>query len=602
MRTALDIHALYKDRVESMGLWFAQMREVRDTYNGDVVLPLPELDSHEKAAVANLTQQGLDQMARRIASVLPNAVYPPLRSGIKDSESKARTRKSVTLGWWAEADLKTLMGFRGRFWLGYGCAPAVVRPNHRTGVPRWEAHSPLDTFPAPMQLGEVTPDDCIFTTTRTLGWLNRNYPVQAQLLHKAGSGPVKDDMEFALLEYVDAEQNTLVVCGQDPSSYDIRQPIPGTEALVLESLENRAGVCWAVVPGRLTLDRPMGHFDGILGMYQTQAMLMAMEVIATRRAIWPREWVVAAPNETPQIIQRPDPGLGIPGLIKGGVFDRQNLDPTFRADQTMDRLEYAQRQTAGLPAELGGMSSSNVRTGRRGAQVFGEAIDFTIAEAQDSFAKAIEAETRRAIAIDKAYFREPKSYYISTRAFKGKVDYTPKALWECDPRGRVPLLVEYPMSGADLQNIVLEGGQRVGMGTMSKRTFMEMDPAVSDADAEMDRIKSEELDMAFFASVQSMAANPDGPWQPVHLARLKQMIIAEDVDWEDAVTKLQEEIQAEQATPAPEMAPETMPGLSMPGMGVEAPAAVPEMEPSMQNLTSLLSSLGTTQMALKSRG
>jgi len=41
----------------------------------------------------------------------------------------------------------------------------------------------------------------------------------------------------------------------------------------------------------------------------------------------------------------------------------------------------------------------------------------------------------------------------------------------------------------------------------------------------------------------------------------------------------------------PEGSPETMPGLAAPGMGAEAPMAVPPPEPSVGNLASLLSSL-----------
>lgn len=595
MKAPQEILALYRQRMEGMGQLFSAMREIRDVYNGDVVLPVSErLDQDEKAAVANLAQQGLDQMGRRVASVLPNLTFPALRPGIQVSETKARNRKAVMAGWWHDTHLKRKMGRRARHWLGYASSPALIVP--ADGRPDWQVCSPLDVLPAPARSDEITPTDVIVATKHTHRWLRDNYPIQALMVHVSGPDEPSDDMEFTVLRYNDAEEDVLVVCGHDPSPYDRMEPTPGSDAVLLERAPNRAEVCWAVVPGRITLDRPIGHFDGLIGMYQTQAMLMAMEVIATKRAIWPREWIVASSTDVPQIIQTPDPEAGIPGVMRGGVLDRQQLDPSFRADQVMDRLEYAQRMTAALPAELGGMASSNIRTGRRGSQVLQASIDFTIAEAQEVFDEATYEEDCRAIKIDRAYFRAPKRYYISARGHKGMIEYTSTELWETEAHS-----VDYPLAGADMANLVLEGGQRLGMGTLSKRSFMELDPAIEDAEMEMDRLRAEGLDDAFFASVQTMAADPMGPWQPIHLARLKTMIIAEEIPWEEAVAKLQEEIQKEQATPVEPGAPEAMPGLSMPGEGVEAPTTIPEGEPSMQNLTSLLSQLGVAQMAMRSR-
>jgi len=44
----------------------------------------------------------------------------------------------------------------------------------------------------------------------------------------------------------------------------------------------------------------------------------------------------------------------------------------------------------------------------------------------------------------------------------------------------------------------------------------------------------------------------------------------------DAVAEVDQEARERQATEAEQMAPETMPGLAMPGMGAEQPAAAPQ--------------------------
>ena len=76
MKTVEEIIAIYTSRTRINDRAKQRMRDVRDYYNGDVIIPLPELDSNEKSAVANLLSQGLDQTAMRIASIeIPMTYY-----------------------------------------------------------------------------------------------------------------------------------------------------------------------------------------------------------------------------------------------------------------------------------------------------------------------------------------------------------------------------------------------------------------------------------------------------------------------------------------------------------------------------------------------
>ncbi len=47
--TVEEIHQLYKERVVAQGPVLAQMRKVRDHANGDIVVPLNELDRNASA-------------------------------------------------------------------------------------------------------------------------------------------------------------------------------------------------------------------------------------------------------------------------------------------------------------------------------------------------------------------------------------------------------------------------------------------------------------------------------------------------------------------------------------------------------------------------
>ena len=67
MKTVEEIISIYTTRSRINDHAKARMRNLRDYYNGDVVVPLPELDTDEHSAVANLLAQGLAQTAMRIA-------------------------------------------------------------------------------------------------------------------------------------------------------------------------------------------------------------------------------------------------------------------------------------------------------------------------------------------------------------------------------------------------------------------------------------------------------------------------------------------------------------------------------------------------------
>jgi hypothetical protein len=428
------------------------------------------------------------------------------------------------------------------------------------------------------------------------------FPEQTALIYKgANFDPESPDLDqiFTCIEYISPTECSLILLGQEDVNtgpyYNTAQPVDAM-AQPLYRAANLTGECLAVIPGSINVDKQRGHFDSIIGIYEAQSALMALSLVAQRRAVWPREWATSLPNEQVEVVTVPDPYNGIPGEIKGGRIETQKLDPSLQALQLQDVLSEAQRMTAGLPSEFGGLSPTNVRTGARGKQIISSTIDFTISEAQDIFASSLYEENKLAIAIDKAYYPTKKTYYIATRSFTGKVEYTPSNLWNTDKH-----IVDYPIAGVDLANLPIEGGQRVQMQTMSRRRFMEIDPAIPDAEAEYQQIVREAIQTAFIGQVQALANNPEGPYQPVDLARLDQLV-AQGKDLYDAVMQVQSEVQQRQATPAPTPAAE-QPGLSLPGQGVEQPPPTPEnTPPNMQEFTQLLNQLGTQQTAMRYRG
>lgn len=597
-----EIAQLYLDRKRACGRDMARMRRMRTLMNNQMPVPLPELSREEASNVANLALSGQDQLARRIASVEPTMYWPSADPGDDLADERAKNKPRVMTGWHEANRMKVKMGKRCRYFLSYATSPVMLRPSSKMKMPSWNIYSPLDTFLPKSPFDEYLPRDAIFVSTYTYGDLLNLFDAEVvNHVSKPYGWNFDDpyankDIKFEVLEYTDEYEYSLHLLGALPP--DGIPTYEGLPAVRLAYAENLVGRPLVVCPGRITLDAQLGHFDGIIGMYQAQAALMALLLISQRRAVWPTTWVEGFPNNPnePEIVQDPDPYEGIPGIIKDGKINSQNLDPAFRALELMDRQEESTRKEAGIPAEFGGMSPTNVRTGRRAAQVMSNTIDFTISEAQDIFATSRKEENKLAIAIEKAYFNRRKVFYIESRSFVGKVDYTPSQLWDTDSH-----VVDYPFAGVDLQNLVIEAGQRVAMGTLSRIGFMEMDPAIKDPNAEVQRLHRQGIQDAFLAGAQQLAANPEGPMQLPHIARLDQKL-ASGMELYEAFMELQKEVQAEQATPAEQPgAPETQPGVAMAGQGVEQPEPIPEVDMSMNRMNQLLGSLATVQTAQRYR-
>jgi hypothetical protein len=207
-----------------------------------------------------------------------------------------------------------------------------------------------------------------------------------------------------------------------------------------------------------------------------------------------------------------------------------------------------------------------------------------VQEAQEVFADSLLQEDKIAIAIEKAYWGDtPKTFFLASRQSAGQESYVGNKIWQTDFH-----YVAYSAAGSDVNNLVVGLGQRLGIGLMSKESAREADPLISDPDFEHDRIIAEGVEDALLASIQQQAANPEGPYQPEDLAYLTKLVVEQDVSLFDAVQRTDERARERQAAAMPQGAPETMPGLAMPGMGAEAPMQAPAGEPSIEALLAQL--------------
>lgn len=624
MRDCEEIVALYQARHLERGPVLREMEAVRDTYNGDLVVPLPELDRNEKVAVANLLNTGIDQMAGRVSSVLPS-IYCPPRDDKKTREvAQATLRTKAMYGWWDANDYDVIQMRRARWLLGYASAPVVIKPPTKRDAakglhaPQWHPRDPLTTFPsAPVRHDDMTPDDVIFSYVRSHGWLAGAYPDAFDTLRRPKG--VRGDDPLTVLEYIDGDELVLLVFGDrnaDPSlvagprGRNSRGPgvgyggagWVGTETVVeLERRPNRAGICTAVIPGRVTLDRIMSQFSAMIGMYETSAKLTALSIIAVEKGIFPDQYLIGREGKTPRFLSGPHDGrTGNVNVVIDGDVKEVATNPGFQTNPMLDRLERAARLEGGVPAELGGESTSNIRTGKRGDQVLGAAVQFPIQEQQKLLAKSAKHELQRAVAVAKGYSgAKTTSTYVNWKGAKGNIEYKPNDLFTTDN-----VVVSYAQAGTDLNGLMILTGQAVGMGAMSKKTAAHILPIIEDPEFEHDQTIKESLEAALLNSWQRKVDASEVA--PVDAAWLMDQVVTNKLEFAQAVMKLEERVQQRQRDAAAQQADPAMPnpmaGLATgtPAEGQVAPPSIGGPNESQDNLASLLGRLRMPQMTVPS--
>jgi len=570
VKTIEEIVAIYASRQQGSDDAKSRMRNLRDYYNGDVIVPLPEINSDEQSAVANLLAQGLDQTAMRIASTRPDIYCPPSDPSKKRSRDNSEIRRKAIFGWWEHSRMDLQIAKRARHLIGYSTTVTQLRFNAKTGCPEWHLRDPLTAYPATLLgVDDMRPRDVVFAYERSLGYLRTMYPdVAAVFQSDSGAG---EDQPIEMIEYISDEEQVLIAMRGPVKTGLFATSSNSDENIVveLERTPNILGECPVVCAERINLDDAQGQFDGILGMYQMQARLMALEVIAVQKGVFPDTWLVGRAGETPQIVNPADGLTGEVGLVRGGDLRDIQMQPGYMTNPAIDRLERAQRLTAGIPPEFGGESTTNIRTGRRGDAVLSAVVDFPVQEAQRIMARSLQEENKLAINMSKKYAgNKGKSFYVTSKNAKGRVDYTPNTNFESNDN-----VVIYSQAGADINNLVIGGGQRVGMGTMSKRSFMAIDPLVEDPEFEHDAVVAEQLESALLVSIQQQASQ--GTIPPADLARIMELVANDQMELAEAVDKVQKEAQERQAQQVEATSPEAQPGLAMPGMGAEAATMAP---------------------------
>lgn len=600
MKSIEQILTLYKQRVSFYGPLHSRMKLIQSIYNGTFEVPLPDMEQNELPSVPNLLAQGVDQMAGRVTSTVPTVTFASVKPGVRRYDRLADNAARTVEGWWQADRLPMKMKQRGRHLIAYGMSPVVIRWNKDDGRPVWHVRHPLETYPSTdLMPGQLKPTDCIFAYRRSVGWLrSKGYGDRVQAL--TGRYDMPNDASIMLLEYIDEDVTHLIAAGykeSDPYSggFELTMTGDSLRGVTLEQFPNLSEECPVVIPTRLTLDSMAGQFDTMIGMYYQQAKLMALETIAVEKGIFPDTYLVSRPGEIGRFIDGPHDGrTGLINIIAGGDIREVQSQPGYLTNPTIDRLERNQRVTAGIPAEFGGESSTNIRTGRRGDAVLSAVIDFPVAEAQETFAYALEEEDEAAIALAKAWDGDTKrTLFVGTGNAARPVTYTANETFQTDEH-----VVSYPASGADVNSLIIGIGQRVGLGIMSKQTAATLDPYIDNPEIEHDQIIAEGLEQALLSGIQQQAAQGQIP--PLVLAKVMKLVMSDKMELAEALNKVTEdaakEEQAKQeaqmsggmmgeVSPDQMAAPAALQALAGPGAAIQGP------NQSQYNLGQLLTTL-----------
>lgn len=600
MKSVEEIVGLYRQRTALYAPLHAGMRLIQAIYANRMEINLGDMDRTAGAATPNLLANGVDQMAGRISSVIPTVVFAPTKPGQRNAERNAFNAARTVQGWWQVDRLPMKLKQRARHLIAYGMSPVVIRWDFEENRPIWHVRHPLETYPSPdLSPGQVTPTDCIFAYKRSVGWLKANgYGMHVYSITRNYDTP--NDAMVTLLEYIDEAQTQLVAVSLE-NQWTSGAAMPGSKGVTLEWFENKGDECPVVIPSRITLDTITGQFDNMVGMYYQQAKLMALEIIAIEKGIFPDVWVETHPGmSTAEIVDGPHDGRsGLINILKNGTIKEIQSQPGYMTGQIMDRLERASRVTAGLPQEFGGESGSNIRTGVRGNAVLANTIDFPLAEAQEILAFGLNEENEVAIALAKAWDGDnQRTLYVGTGNTMRPVTYTPNKTFETDEH-----MVSYPVSGADQNTLAIGIGQRVGLGYMSKMTAAKLDPWIEDPEAEHDAVIAEGLEQAVMTSLQQKAAS--GEITPIVISQVSALVRNDKMELAEALNKVTEDaMKAQQAAqeaqgPPPDAMAAAAPGAVGALAGPQSPIPGSGAMPGMKSLSDVLSTLRRPVMTVR---
>ena len=527
------------------------MLEVQRFYQADWVTPLP--DVRGEPDMAHLTPSHVtdvvDSLAMRASGVTPVTFCPALKPHIPGSVAKATTRRKSLNATYHLSNWKIKRRRYYRHMTAYDTASIYVQPDFKERTMKLMVRNPLETYPEFKSAEDVTPPSYVAFITRYSGDnLRYRFP---QVREEAG-GPIAaqhGDEQWDIFEWVDDDQMVFGLLG--PTTLEGDHVNAGYTTAVGHgpwmqlgpSVKNLAGRCLAVTPAEISLHNIGNRLNSLLGSVKMQAQLMAMEVNAQQKAVYPDAYAVANPNETPQIVggEWKDGRTGEINLLSGvNAVGTVNSSPPQQTAQMIDRLERNFKVSAGMSPQMQGESYGSLRTGRALDSMMASSVDPRIQELHEVTEAWMPAVNKAILAGYKGWFPDDKFVYFSGwTGDKGVVEFTPAKDFDS-----LENTVSYNIPGADVVQVTQVLGSMLGAKVISTDTFQGVHPWIEDGEAEQTQIEREDIQKAMLAGVQEQIASGQ---MPIAVSARLYDLVNQGEPLHKALTIIDEEIRAEQA-------------------------------------------------------
>lgn len=586
MRSFEEIVRLTQDMQRVQGPVVSRMRDVLNRYDGEWVIPMPDLK--DEPVMPQLTPaliaEAVDAMAMRASSVMPMTSIPALARN-KDtgprSKEYATVRRKIIAGTYHLSKWK--LG-RRRFYRhlsAYHTGALIVLPDFENEMVRLHVRDPLSSFAEPQAAEELRPPDYVSFLYRHSGeYLMNCYPQ----LRADNGGPIttRDTNElWDVCEWVDEDQIVFGLVGPvHPDGMHINtRAIQAPWRQLGPVYPNKCDHMPAIVPHNVALGKIASRMAAMIGNVDLQAKMMALNIIAAEKAIFPDVYAIGRQNGAPQIIgeQWRDGRTGDINMLMDieqvGVL---RSAPDVGTAQTIDRLERNFRASTGLVPQFSGETYGALRTGAGVNALGGMAVDPRIQEMHEISEAWMPHVNSAILSSWKGYFGGKRTFFSGWPSDRGLVEFDPGVHIESTEN-----TVSYAIAGADVIQQTQILGSLFGAKAISARTFRERHPWIDDPEAEGAMVDEEAFEDALRQSILQKLVSGE---LPPTVAVLMRNHMQEGNDIFSAVLYADEEMRKRQATvapPAPEgmiAAPEAMPGMAAGPTGMQQPPAEAPMQ------------------------
>lgn len=583
-----EVRELMVHLMDQRGPVIKRMRDVLHHYEGEWIIPTPDVSKENSMPMLTpaLVGDAVDFLARRAASQMPRTVCPaldPNKDTGRRSREYATIRNKAISATYGDSRWKLARRKFYRHLAAYHCGAITVAPNFERQMPELQVRDPLSAFPEPQASVDFRPPLYVgFVTRRSGSWLRKRFP---QLREESG-GPISRDQqqeEWELCEWIDENVVMYGLLGPVYTTgahiswqYSQNQIAPSMQ--IGDVFENKLGRPHAVVPENISLDRISSRIGSMLGNIELQAKMMALNIQAMDRAVFPDMYAIGDANGNPQVVggHWKDGREGEINILKDvKQIGATNTAPPPQIQMAIDQLERNARVSMGLVPQAGGETYGALRTGRGIDALASIALDPTIQEMHEvteewmSEVNEIILDTYKVHWGGKAY-----SMYSRWPGDKGLVEFTPSKHFETTLN-----IVSYEIPGADVNQLTQILGSLRGTGSISQRTMRDKHPWIGDGEAEGRLVDEEDLESAVKQAILTGLAQ--GTMDPVFATWVRdEMQKGADIlrAVELATARLKQ--QQAQAAPPPQedqlAAPETMPGLAAGPTAMQQQPPVPD--------------------------